>query len=233
VIGSAILYVLDGNDSTGEAMRIALDYDDKTLLRCWGAASGEIAYAKVGLRGPRLDIEFPSDWHEHRRAWVRIGLGLVTFAFSFPWSRIVPDHGQCSGPTYGFYFFGDSLVLEYGKTRGTRGDPIKHIRMPWGWKFQREWKEGGEPREYSYRYERESGEIQERMAKVGIEVRVWTRRWIPWRMERRTISVEFNDEVGERTGSWKGGTMGCSYEMLPGETRLECLRRMERERRFH
>jgi len=51
-------------------------------------------------------------------------------------------------------------------------------------------------------------------------------------MTRRTIAVEFNEEVGERTGSWKGGVLGCGYDMKPGETRLECLRRMERERRF-
>jgi len=211
-------------------MRIALDYADKTLLRCWGAR-GEIAYAKLGLRGPRFDIEFPSDWHEQRRVWVRICLGIVTFAFSFPWSRVVPDHGQCSGPTYGFYFFADSLVLEYGKTKGTRGDPIKHIRMPWAWKFRREWAEGFE-QEYSYRYERESGEIQERKARVLIEGREWTRPWIPWRMSVRSIRVNFSDEVGERTGTWKGGVIGCSYDLKPGETKLECLRRMERERRF-
>ena len=214
-------------------MRIALDYQDKTLLRCWGASSGEIAYAKIGLSGPRFEVEFPSDWHEHRRVWVRMGFGLFSLNFSFPWrGRVVPDDGQCSGPTYGFYFFGDSLVLQWGKTTSRPGGPIKHIQMPWGWKFQREWKEGGEPRQYTYRYERESGEIQERTATVGIEVREWARRWIPWRMTRRTISVNFSDEVGERSGSWKGGVCGCSYDMKPGESRLECLRRMERERRF-
>jgi len=119
-------------------VRIALDYQDKRLLRCWGSRSGEIAYARIGLRGPRFDIEFPSDWHEHPRAWVRICLGIVSFAFSFPWRKVVPDQGQCSGPRYGFHFFADSLVLQYGKTTGRRGDPIKYIRMPWGWKFRRE-----------------------------------------------------------------------------------------------
>jgi hypothetical protein len=44
--------------------------------------------------------------------------------------------------------------------------------------------------------------------------------------------IEFNDEVGERTGSWKGGTLGCGYNLLPNETPLECLRRMEKERKF-
>lgn len=40
-------------------------------------------------------------------------------------------------------------------------------------------------------------------------------------------------EVGESTGGWKGGTLGCGYEMKPGETPLETLRRMECERKFN
>jgi hypothetical protein len=39
-------------------------------------------------------------------------------------------------------------------------------------------------------------------------------------------------EVGERTGSYKGGTLGCSHKMLKGETPLQTLRRMEKERKF-
>jgi hypothetical protein len=201
------------------------------LIRMWGRDAGEIAYATLGLKGLRADIEFPSDWHEHRRGWVRLSFGLFSINFSFPWSSVVPDEGQCSGPTYGFYFFADELVLEYGKSKGRRGDPMKHIAMPWAWRH-REHAVESEPAAYSYRYERESGEIQERVATVTRERRIWTRPWLPWRRVSRYINVDFNGEVGERTGSWKGGTTGCSYEMKSGESRLECLRRMERERRF-
>jgi len=215
-------------------MRLRVEKERRgLLLRCWSSdyRQGEIAYAVLGWRGPKLEIEFPSDWHEHRRAWIRIGIGFLTTAFSFPWKKTVPDDGQCSGPTYGFYFFEDSLVLEYGKTHGRRGDPQKHIRMPWGWKH-REHHVETQPRSYSYRYELESGEIQERTATITKESRIWTRAWIPWKKVTRSINVEFSGEVGEGTGSWKGGTTGCSYSMLPNETPLECLRRMERERRF-
>jgi len=45
-------------------------------------------------------------------------------------------------------------------------------------------------------------------------------------------SKEETGEVGERTGEWKGGTTGCGYQMLPNETPLETLRRMEKERKF-
>jgi hypothetical protein len=58
-------------------------------------------------------------------------------------------------------------------------------------------------------------------------------RWCPWKkMVHTSIDVKFDGEVGERTGSWKGGTIGCSYEMLPHETPENTLRRMESEREF-
>jgi hypothetical protein len=91
----------------------------------------------------------------------------------------------------------------------------------------------------NYTYTLKSGEIQYRKVKFHIEEREW--RWkifhkLPFRFGpkkvERSISVEFDQEVGEETGSWKGGATGCGYEMLPGETGFECLRRMERERKF-
>lgn len=44
---------------------------------------------------------------------------------------------------------------------------------------------------------------------------------------------KYTGEVGERAGDWKGGTLGCSYEMLPRETPEQTLRRMEKERKFN
>lgn len=118
------------------------------------------------------------------------------------------------------------------------------------------WKES-----YPYTYVLDRGEIQNRIATLKVEEREWrwkNFKWSPYpRMVRKTISVEFSyagllersvliekrfhptknsekvtGEVGERTGSWKGGTLGCGYDMLPGETPLQTLRRMEIERKF-
>jgi hypothetical protein len=81
-----------------------------------------------------------------------------------------------------------------------------------------------------------NGTVQERFATVNVEEREWRPRWFKFTKlfakVRRTIGVEFSDEVGERTGSWKGGTVGCGYDLLPKETPLACLRRMEKERKF-
>lgn len=49
---------------------------------------------------------------------------------------------------------------------------------------------------------------------------------------RESIDISFSGEVGERAGSWKGGCIGCSYDMKPGEAPVQTLRRMQRERRF-
>lgn len=89
---------------------------------------------------------------------------------------------------------------------------------------------------YSYVYTLKSGEVQERSATVYVCRREWRWRWIMWlpwpRIKRQSIDVTFDDEVGERTGSWKGGTIGCGYDMRPNESPLDALRRMEADRKF-
>lgn len=41
----------------------------------------------------------------------------------------------------------------------------------------------------------------------------------------RSLSIDFSDETGRRKGSWKGGTIGTSINMLPGELHEEAFRR--------
>ena len=192
----------------------------------------EIAYVVVGVRGLQLEVETPSDWHERKLGWVRIGLGIGKIAFAFPWwGKIPPDDGQCSGPTFGFNFFGDGLHLHWGKSHGKRDDPFTIWPMPWKWRH-REHKILGEPESHPYIYKLKSGELQHRTATITKESRLWTRPWLPYRKLSNYIDVKFSDEVGERTGSWKGGCTGCGYDMLPGETPWQTLRRMESERKF-
>lgn len=89
----------------------------------------------------------------------------------------------------------------------------------------------------TYTYKLRDGTTQERTATYYVEEREW--RWrifhpfaIGPKKLSRSISIEFDAEVGEGTGSWKGGCTGCSYQMLPGEKPEDTLRRMERERKF-
>jgi hypothetical protein len=90
-------------------------------------------------------------------------------------------------------------------------------------------------RDYPYRYVLKDGTVQERIATVHVHRMEWRARWWPiiWKRKVSTsIGVNFNEEVGEGSGSWKGGCTGCGYEMLPGETPEQTLRRMEIERKF-
>jgi len=192
---------------------------------------GEVAYVTLGITGLEATIEFPSDWHEEARAWIRLGFGFGKLAISFPWKTVVPDEHQCSGPRYGFHFFEDLLWINYGKCKGMKSDPKKTFYMPWAWKH-REHNILTEPESHPYTYTLKNGTVQLRTATIQVETRLWTRFWLPYRRFQKTIDVEFSDEVGERTGSWKGGTVGCGYEMKSGETPLQTLRRMEIERKF-
>jgi len=208
---------------------------DGWLLRVRNKNYAEVAYATLGLRGLQASVEIPSDWHEDRRVWVRLGLGIGSVNFSFPWPQswpVVADNHQCSGPRFGFQFYDDLLWVWWGKDNGrSKGSPMVSFYMPWAWKH-REHKVLSEPESHPYTYTMRSGEVQHRTATIKAERRIWTRWWLPFRRVSQSIDIEFNAEVGEQTGSWKGGVLGCGYEMKPGETPLQTLRRMEIERKF-
>lgn len=85
---------------------------------------------------------------------------------------------------------------------------------------------------HPYTYTLNSGEKQNTIAEIYQEKRTWKNWFGLNKITNHYIEIEFKDEVGESAGSWKGGCIGCSYKINKGETALECLRRMESERRF-
>lgn len=150
--------------------------------------------------------------------------------------------------SWGFTFHERTVHLNWGRH-------TKIIRFPWDWehlKHEVQRPDGswvpyvasydkGEPdgrwqAAYPYEYQLRSGDIQHRTATIYVNRREWRWKWLMWSpwpaIKRQSIDVTFDDEVGERAGSWKGGTIGCGYDMQPGETPLQTLRRMEGERRF-
>ena len=64
----------------------------------------------------------------------------------------------------------------------------------------------------------------------------WRRKWLKWtsfgNLIKRSVAVQFSEEVGARKGSWKGGVMGIGFKMLPGEHPYECMRRSNTEQNF-
>lgn len=99
--------------------------------------------------------------------------------------------------------------------------------------YKKEWVEKKASWEYDYKDSYDNSIIP---TTIYVEEREWRPKWLKWTkifaIVNKTIAVEFSKEVGKRKGSWKGGTVGCSYTMLPNETPLDCLKRMEKERKF-
>jgi hypothetical protein len=69
--------------------------------------------------------------------------------------------------------------------------------------------------------------------KTIIEEREWKfgEGWFKWlslfrkAKVSRSLDLEFSKETGKRKGSWKGGTIGHSIEMIPGELHESAFRR--------
>ena len=96
--------------------------------------------------------------------------------------------------------------------------------------------------DHLYRYTLKNDDVQEVMATIGVSEREWRWKWfkwLPWPVKKSLcVDVEFSHEVGERRGSWKGGTVGCSYPIKKGSAilkvrALEALREMEKKRKFN
>ncbi len=216
--------------------------------RFWRFTWAEISFGRLGFA---LDYT-AGQKYDDRRAHVHIHLPFINAFFYVPWRHESDSNNMIGRPSWGFYYMDKALVLKYGKK-------TKFIHMPWAWEHLRHdilmadgtWKrvakgmgEDGMPwnwkdkwqATHDYHYCLKNWTIQERKATIGVSEREWrirTLMWLPFpRIVRRVIDVEFSDEVGERSGSWKGGTTGCGYDLRKNETPLECLRRMERERKF-
>jgi hypothetical protein len=74
---------------------------------------------------------------------------------------------------------------------------------------------------------------EELTAVTRIEEREWRLgegrfKWLSWFRRpkiSRSLSISFSGETGKRKGSWKGGTVGHSIDMLPGELHEPAFRR--------
>jgi len=74
---------------------------------------------------------------------------------------------------------------------------------------------------------------EELIATTRIEEREWRRgtgwfKWLSWFCRpkvARSLDLHFSGETGKEKGSWKGGTIGTSIDMAPGELHESAFRR--------
>ena len=158
-------------------------------------------------------------------------------------------------PRYGIYYIMSQIGINYGHK-------TKFFDMPWAFEWIRtsvlskeykwihenkktknidfwdkeKWKDIILYKTYPYIYTTKNGQVQNCIATYSIVEREWRLKYFKWfkpiRKIKKVIDVEFSTDIGEEKGSYKGGTIGCSYDILPGETPHETLKRMEKERKF-
>lgn len=228
------------------------------LLRLFGArwrdgarsfrmSWGEISFGRPGWALGLNLFGDPSHFSLHIHVW-RIVNAYIRLPFLRRFAREPEEMMETWGASYEAEM--GTLVLRWGAK-------YKHVNMPWrnwvhiahevrradgSWvPFVGSWEGDKQPdgratESHPYRYLLTSGEKQEVTATIHVERRSWRLKWLRWtsRFQRvsHSIDVQFSGEVGERSGSWKGGTIGCGYGLRENETPRECLRRMEQERRF-
>lgn len=185
-------------------------------------------------------------------------LGWGDFYLSLPFDT--GKGNECDTPDYGFYMYHVDPApgkLNFPICLIWQWNSYKSWDMPWARDWVRtsimlkdgtwvhetkgnpkefyndEWKDQQYMIEYDF-LDKSDGTIIP--TKVYVEEREWRQHWLKWTSKfahvRRSIDVKFSKEVGSRKGSWKGGTIGCGYTMKKGETALECIKRMEQERKF-
>lgn len=206
------------------------------LFRLFSSKAGEIAYIVFEIRGLQFQIESPSIHMDTNRVWIIICPILFKVAFSFPWFKKERVNykldNYVDGSMFGFNFVEDSVLIYYGQRTGSfKTDRLKMIYMPWAWRFQSH-NDHYAIETYQYKYILENGEVQWCLATIQQNTNEYIRRWIPWKKTINYIDILFDKEIGEGVGTYKGGTTGCSYQMLDDEIPFITLRRMERERKF-
>jgi len=107
----------------------------------------------------------------------------------------------------------------------TNSREVRRAQSDWHWEFEKTLEKvlflikdsDGEEIEASTN-------IEEREWRFGTGAFSWLSIFRKPRVQR-TLKIEFNKEVGRDKGSWKGGLIGTSIEMLPGELHEGAFRR--------
>lgn len=152
---------------------------------------------------------------------------------------------------WGFYYFQNSVTWGWGPYHKSyympwSMNPVKGTHkvlnkngqwVPYVGSWEREKETDDRLIEvYPYTYQLRSGKLQKVQASVYRERREYRQRWLTWcplfSHKYEYIEVKFSEEIGEEAGSWKGGVVGTSLDVLKGESNEQALRRMERTIRF-
>lgn len=224
------------------------------LLGAWRINRESVDFV-WGYFAPRAGLEFVLNrgtYFDTRYA-LSFAIGWGKFMVYLPFRTRLEE--GCDMPRYGFAVHDDTLWTyrggNYEDGQCQNGWWAWHLPY-FSWEFEGHWvldksqrwvkmTRGMSPYDFrghsahvevhDFTYKLKDGTVQNRKATCTVERRKWYRKWLPFlTKESQTIDITFDDEVGERSGSWRGGVIGCGYDMLPEDTVETCLRRMEKER---
>jgi len=209
-----------------------------------------------GLKYDKRNITFYPKWSAPRFTWERHG-GIICLG----WGELFWGFQSMEGPTWGFYWYEHTLVICKGKTQKhidmpyTRkcyrssillkdGKTWEHELTSEGNKLQNKdfwdsekWKDKRWSNNFSFIYKsKKFGKVASGVAHVTIDEIEFRIRSCMWATINRRIYkklwVEFDTELGDESGSWKGGVVGSGIEMKKGEKPSEAFQRMMSERRW-
>jgi len=156
---------------------------------------------------------------------------------------------------YGFSYDSGTVHLHYGpQTLSSTDTKSKVVWLPWmNWRFVRmsyynltgtHWWTEPKGMPWTERHAKEEAcpatsfefldfDGERIVAKTKIEEREWRFgtgwfEWLSWFRKpkiARSLDIEFSKETGRKKGSWKGGTVGHSIDMRPGELHESAFRR--------
>ena len=87
--------------------------------------------------------------------------------------------------------------------------------------------------EIDFIYTLNNGQIQSRRALGFKQRRIWHRKWLPFIKEVKEFAeFEFNQEVGERELTWKGGFLNINTPLEKNESLRDCLNRLITAHKF-
>lgn len=205
----------------------------------------------------RFDISYETCGYFDNRPRINLCLGFFSLTLIFPFRNKWTD--ECDSPKWGIAIHNNTFwVYKGGEGNDNGGNKwwtwdIPFLTKEWvrtsillkdnTWEhetkgnrkefYEDKWKEKQACWNYDFLDKYDNTIIP---TKIYVEEREWRPKWLTWTKLfasiRKTIDVDFSQEVGRRKGSWKGGTIGCSYDLLKDEIPLDCVKRMEKERTF-
>ena len=218
----------------------------------------EIGNWYVGWKSWKFDITYCTHGYESDNAELHISMFGWHSLFRLPWKHKHTDlfygekkYGVAIFETTIFWYWGYDIkcwelpFISYGTAvRWERyiGPPNMYFfsapnKECWGVHPYKTNYEGGchNPTTWEYDYKDPyDGKIVP--CKFWVEEMEWRPKWLGWTSlfakTRRYIEVSFSEEMGPRKGSWKGGTIGCGFNLNPKEHPMDCIKRMEREYKF-